>query len=234
MCPDEFDYFYPAYGGVVCRDDMVCGRVNSAFCPANHGPAACDTCQRSSGHRADAEMNGGDADVIYEDDGYLPADGEADTYPTEPYELTPEERYDPGAALPVEDARAVPGGVQNMNYEAAWEDEDADGARDGDAARREAFDPGYGYDDAAHVPTPDGNVQTQALAAEARSAGTFSDQPIGSGVPSPRQTGFVELPPPLPSHRHFPAEGPSEELLNKLLPISSPPQPGFLRPTPRD
>ena len=67
MCSNDFDCFYGAYGGRVCRDDMVCGRVNSVIRPAGGCGAACadGDCAPEASYPTDGNYFSGEYDGAY-------------------------------------------------------------------------------------------------------------------------------------------------------------------------
>ncbi|MEM8680551.1 MAG: hypothetical protein AAGF97_14485 [Planctomycetota bacterium] len=251
MCANDYDCYYPAYGGSVPREDMVCGRVNSIIRPASRfgGPPV----------REDQLERDVPRDPVYREDDVISAPGEGSTA------FESEMPYDLGGESAFVD-ETMPTDVQPMNFEVEEERSDFDGESWDEvgvsASSDEGYDdepvaiyePDYGYDeiagdapaeldpveqvdwDAAY-PSPEASPEPSPLSV------SQNVTPIGSGVAPnklrmPRaRTLRDERPEPFPtsavSMPTSSASSPSEAYIDRLRPLSQPPTLGAPSEMPR-
>ena len=252
MCANDFDDFYGAYGGSVCRDDMVCGRVNSIIRPARRlamAPADCDCGPQGQPGSADNGMVDemspmGSYESTYDEQGasheaWPPYENETER----PYELTPG---------PTSESF----GVQPTTFTIAPAEEDWGDGLDGDELGYdeepvEVYEPNYGYDDDVDASRASSTLSDEPVGeaadepADDAMAVSVDDHhrmtPIGSGVATntlrsgpPRTLRQLEekLPPSASPDQGMPTQMPLDDYIDRLVPLSAPPTPGFLSAPP--
>ena len=249
MCASDFDDFYGAYGGSVCRDDMVCGRVNSIIRPARRlamAPADCDCGPHGQAYPADDGTLDGTSPM----GSYERGDDEQDR-PHEPWPPYESETDRPYELAPGQSSESF--GVQPTTFEIAPAEEDWGDGLDGDELGYdeepvEVYEPDYGYDDDLDADQSSSVPRDQPVsdAAYEPAGGMMVDDhrrmtPIGSGVPTntlrsgpPRTLRQLEeeLPTSALPGQGMPTQMPEDDYIDRLVPLSAPPTPGFLSAPP--